>query len=118
MSRPPLTLREARSSDHALVIAVTGDLVLTNADDLEAAVESALAAGRSLVVLDLGGITHVDTPGLALMVRLQERCEAHGGELVVAALPRSFDEIADHLRLARRLRLAGSVESALEPPER
>ena len=118
MSRPPLTLREARASDRALVIAVTGDLVLTNAGELEAAVEAAFAGGRSRVVLDLGGISHVDTAGLALMVRLQERCEGAGGELVLAALPRSFDEMVDHLRLERRLRLAGSVEAALEPPER
>ncbi|HUP19817.1 MAG TPA: STAS domain-containing protein [Gemmatimonadota bacterium] len=118
MSRPPLILREARASDRTVVIAVTGDLVLTNSNELEAAIESAFAAGRIRVVLDLAGITHVDTPGLALMVRLQERCEARGGGLAVAALPRSFDEIVDQLRLARRLRLVGSVEAALEPPER
>lgn len=118
MKRPPLTLREARSTDHVLVVALAGDLVLTNADELRRAVEAAVETGRSRVVLDLAGVTHVDTPGLALLVQLQDRCRQAGGELVLAGLPGSFDDIVEVLRIGERIRRTASVESALEPPER
>lgn len=115
---PRLTIQDLPAPEGSTVLALGGDLVLTNVDLLRDAVEAAVAEGRDRVVLDFRGIVHVDTVGLALLVRLEERCEDAGGSLVVAGLPRTFDEIVERLYLRRRLRIVDSVESALESPGR
>lgn len=100
-----------------VVLAVEGDLVLTSRDVLRAAVESEVEAGAGRVILDLSGATHIDMPGFALLVRLQERCREGEAELIVAGLPTSFLEVFESLRLTTCLPLTEDVETAIELPE-
>lgn len=109
-----ISRREAPASE-VVVLSVSGDLVLASRAALVSAVEAEAADGARRVVVDLGSVSHVDMPAFAVLVRLHERCEERGVELVVAGLPESFQEVSEALRLPSYLRMTGDVEAALEP---
>lgn len=112
----PLEISRREASDRGIVVlSVSGDLVLASREALGSAVEAEAAAGARRVVVDLGSATHVDMPAFALLVRLHERCEEKGVELVVAALPESFQHVSLSLRLPSYLRMTADVEAALAP---
>ncbi len=101
-----------------MVLLVTGDLVVSNMSLLERAVDEALDAGGLRIVLDLGTLEHIDSPGLALLCRLQIRCEAAGGSFTVAGLPGRFVDLVGKLQLEQQIRFVRSVEEAEKRPGR
>ena len=105
----------ATSPEGAVVLAVVGDLVVSNMSLLERGVDEALDAGARRVVLDLSGLGHVDTPGLGLFYRLHRRCEGVGGEFAVAGLPERFSDLIRKLHLDEPVRFVRSVEEAERP---
>lgn len=109
---PLLIEPRSGSADGVLVLEVGGDLVVSNMSALEVAVDETLDAGVLRVILDLSAIGHVDTPGLGLLYRLDRRCEAAGGRLVVAGLPARFTELVQKLGLDERMGFAEGVQEA------
>lgn len=111
---------EARSTsaDGTVVLLVTGDLVVSNMSLLERAVDEALDAGGLRIILDFGPLEHIDSPGLALLCRLRNRCETAGGSFAVAALPGHFLDLIRKLQLEPQIRFVRSVEEAEKRPAR
>jgi anti-anti-sigma factor len=80
----PLSVDERRLATGVLVT-VTGEADSTNADWLESSIERAQRQGESLV-LDLSGLTFMDSSGLAVLLRLNAAARAQGGGLHLAAV--------------------------------
>jgi anti-anti-sigma factor len=59
--------------DHVVVAAVTGEIDISNARDLEAEIVAALPDGDARLVIDLGGLTFLDAAGVHLIYRLGDR---------------------------------------------
>ncbi|MET9250940.1 STAS domain-containing protein [Nonomuraea sp. NPDC003709] len=68
-----------------VLITVTGELDATNAHELESYAESQRRPGSGMV-LDLGGLTFLDSRGLHLLLRLHAAVGEQGGLLRVAAV--------------------------------
>lgn len=119
MSSPtgaPLRIeRRDAGTEGVVLLAVSGDLILTACDTLREAVEVALDEGPDRVVLDLARATHVDMSGFALLVHLHDASREADSELVVASLPLKFRETSDSLRLPDYLRMTDDVEAATGP---
>jgi len=80
----------ARPADgERLVVAVSGEVDLSNAGHVETQVAKAIA-GAVAVALDLNGVTYLDSRGLQLLLRLAERHVHHSLDLVIVAAPRSI----------------------------
>lgn len=69
---PEMSLMLA-SNDEDMVILVTGELDLSTAPRLGDALERALNDGRRVVV-DLAGVTFMDSQGLNTLARIHQRC--------------------------------------------
>ncbi|MEZ5410086.1 MAG: STAS domain-containing protein [Acidimicrobiales bacterium] len=88
--RPAAASVHTRPADGArLVVAVSGEVDLSNAGDVEAQVVEAMA-GVGAVAIDLNGVTYLDSRGLQLLLRLAERHAHHSLDLVIVAAPRSI----------------------------
>jgi anti-sigma B factor antagonist len=57
----------------APVIAIKGEVDLSNASVLQAQIDEILGAGVKRVVLDLSSLTFIDSSGIAVLVRLHNR---------------------------------------------
>jgi anti-sigma B factor antagonist len=71
--------------EYIQVVAVTGELDLSNASNLVRQVETAVRSGRNCVVIDLSGITHMDSTGLAAMIEAHHLTQARRGRLALVA---------------------------------
>ncbi|MEV4362763.1 STAS domain-containing protein [Nonomuraea sp. NPDC049625] len=79
----PLSL-SCRDLPGGVLITVTGELDATNAHELESYAESQRRPGSGMV-LDLGGLTFLDSRGLHVLLRLHAAVGEQGGLLRVAA---------------------------------
>jgi anti-sigma B factor antagonist len=71
------------------IVAVFGELDLATAPDLRDCLRAVVAGGQSTIVVDLLGVTFVDSTALGIMVSALKRCRELGGSLhVVIADPR------------------------------
>jgi anti-sigma B factor antagonist len=98
--------------DHVLVRA-QGELDLSSAGRVTAAVKEAFAHGRGSVLVDLSGVTFVDSTGLTALVRIHREAEARGTYVAVVAPSRSVRRVLDLLGLGDVLHVHNTVEQAL-----
>ena len=78
-----------RSFDDATeIVALTGELDLTNVGALRRRVQAALSNGRPYLVIDLAEVTHMDSTGLAELIAAHQRAaEVRGGLVLVVTSP-------------------------------
>jgi anti-sigma B factor antagonist len=70
----------------AQLLAVTGELDLSNVSDLRRRIESAFASGPPQLVIDLSQVTHMDSTGLAELISAHQRAmELHGRLVLVVS---------------------------------
>lgn len=75
-----LRLIERRLADGAIEIEVDGELDLSVADRLQAAIEE---AGPGPTMIDLTRCTFIDSTGIAVILRAYRQLEQDGGRIVV-----------------------------------
>jgi anti-anti-sigma factor len=81
---------EARDLAGARLVRVSGEVDLSNARDVMDAIAGAVTHDASVVVVDLGATTYLDSAGIAMLFRLAERLSHRRQELrlvVPAAAP-------------------------------
>ena len=80
------------------VVAITGELDLATAPDLEAVVLERLDAGQS-VVIDLRELQFMDSSGLRVLIAAHTRANEGAGEFAIVR-PREGSEVAKILAIA------------------
>lgn len=90
-----------------------GRLDLVSAAGLRATVDDAVAAGHPRLVVDLSGVTFVDSSGLGALVAGLKRARQAGGELRIAAAGEQVVTVLTLTRLVRVLRPYATVDEAL-----
>jgi anti-sigma B factor antagonist len=103
---------EQRPDTTPPVIAVTGEIDVATAPQLRECLHDVIARGEVTIVLDLLGVTFLDSTALGVLVGALKRCRELGGELhVVVADPRIV-KIFEITGLTSVFTLANSLESA------
>jgi anti-sigma B factor antagonist len=101
------------SQGSCAVVRVDGEIDLDSAGELsEAAVAALQEIGPSLV-LDLSGVTFMDSTGLKVLLAVHKRAELAGGRLVLAAPTRSVNRVVSVTGFDRTLAVAETVEAAV-----
>ncbi len=77
-------LSTSRVEDYA-VVAVTGELDVYTAPALEEALGDLVDAGSVRVVVDLTGVSFMDSTGLGLLIKALKWTREHGGALHIVA---------------------------------
>jgi anti-anti-sigma factor len=75
-----LTVRVEQDGE-ALVVRAFGELDLSNAKTLEAELRRAIAGDASGVILDLGGVSFLDSAGLRMVLMMARESLRNGGRL-------------------------------------
>lgn len=77
-----LTMRSERAGD-VHTIRLSGELDLATADDVERELERVEATDAATIVLDLSGLTFMDSTGVRLVVNAHARSRAAGQRLTL-----------------------------------
>jgi anti-sigma B factor antagonist len=67
------------------LVAVTGELDLSTADQVGRPIDEARSRGASTVVADLSNVSFIDSAALAMLVEKTKSVQKHSGEVVVVA---------------------------------
>jgi anti-sigma B factor antagonist len=70
----------------------------------------------SLLVVDLSGVTYIDSSGLAVLIEGMQNVEAYGGKFVLAGLQESVRPIFEIARLDQVFIIFPHVDAALAAP--
>ncbi len=95
---------ESRRESDRVVMVMDGELDMANAPALQAAIESDELSSPEAVVLDLQGLTFLDSTGLRVILAARELCRRRGQEFAVtpgsAQVQRllSVTGVGEHLR--------------------
>jgi anti-sigma B factor antagonist len=93
------------------VVMLSGELDIMDAATV-AATLSAIAAGGSMVIVDLARLRFLDASGLTALMLAREHARAAGGELLLAASQRQALLVLTAARLADVLPVYACVEDA------
>jgi len=86
--------------DGAATVAVTGEVDVYTAPILRERLYGVITGGASHVVLDLQGMTFIDSTGLGVIVGTLKRLRQDGGELMLRSPGRSTRKVLELTGLA------------------
>jgi anti-anti-sigma factor len=72
---------EAEQRGQACLVRMTGEVDMSNAKEVSAAIEGAMPNSARILVLDLAGTSYLDSGGVGLLFRLAERLRSRRQEL-------------------------------------
>ena len=82
---------EVRRRDDVTIVQPRGELDLVTVESLRAALDAIPRVGR--LVLDLRGLSFIDSSGLHLLVVLHQRAQRDGSQLSLVAPPAPVDRV-------------------------
>lgn len=98
----------------AAVITVDGHVDLRSTGRLRAAVDTAISEDADVVVLDLSGVSFMDSSGLGAVVGAMKACRQVERDLRVAGVSGRVADLMRLTQLDRVLELHGTVGDALD----
>jgi anti-sigma B factor antagonist len=69
--------------EYIQLVAVAGELDMSNSAELRRHVETSVRGGRNCVVIDLSDVTHMDSSGLAALIAAHQLTQARRGRLAL-----------------------------------
>jgi anti-sigma B factor antagonist len=91
------------------VVGVTGELDVASAPALRDSMLALLNRGVDSLVVDLRGVTFIDSTGVGSLLRLHHRQGLLGGRIHFVADQQAVLRVLDLMQLTRRLHVAASV---------
>jgi anti-anti-sigma factor len=104
---------EVRSEDRAAVIAVSGELDLASAPELEEELQRVAANGAELVILDLRELQFIDSTGLGLLIKAHRQAESMGRKFAIVRGQSQVQRLLGLTGIEERLTLVDSPEELL-----
>jgi len=93
---------EERQVGDVAIVKVVGDITLNKGGDvlLKDKINSLLQQGSKKVLLDLGGVSYVDSAGLGQLVHVHTTTTHHGGQLKLLNLSKRLTDLLVVTKLA------------------
>jgi anti-sigma B factor antagonist len=84
-----------KTTGEVTIITVKGDITLNQGGDvlLKDKVQSLLQQGKTKLVLDLGGVSYVDSAGLGQLVQIHATTKSKGGSLRIANVTKRLKDL-------------------------
>src|SRR3989442_11397499 len=102
-----------REDREVTVVALAGELDAASSPLVSESLEKLLATGRQRFVIDLVGVSVVDSSGLSTLVRFFKRVRSGGGRLRLVGLQRPVRRVFELTRLDRAFDIDGAVAEAV-----
>jgi anti-sigma B factor antagonist len=109
-----LKVATAQIGADAYVVSVTGELDLHSAAQLERELDAVLGRGARRVVVDLVGLTFIDSVALGLLTRAAKQLRTNGGECVVVSDDPRIVRVFEITGLDRIFRVERTLAEAVE----
>jgi anti-sigma B factor antagonist len=99
----------SRRLEHGIVIELTGDVDLATAEILEEELRRA-ESSEDLIVLDLQGVSFMDSTGIRMVIGADQRIRDRAGTLRVVRVPPQVHKLFELVGIIDRLTIGDSVD--------
>ena len=104
---------EVSDVDGAGVLALAGELDLSSGSTLEQALERLLSGDARQVIVDLRQLEFMDSTGLSILIKAQQRAEQGGKRLALVKGPPQVQRLLTLTGVAERIPFADSVDELI-----
>ena len=108
----PLSISVAEDCHGVRVVALTGELDFLSASDLGARLSDLRGQTGSAVVIDVSGLTFIDSTGLNVLVAGVQAIQATSS-VVVAGASKHVSRVFEIVRLDETVRVESTIEDAM-----
>jgi anti-sigma B factor antagonist len=106
---------EAKDTSGVTVLTLSGRVTLGDeSNQLRSKIKELLSQGKKRLVLDLGGVSYIDSAGLGTMVAAYTSARNEGGDIRLANVTKKFDELLNITKLVTIFSVSDSVADALK----
>jgi anti-sigma B factor antagonist len=106
---------DAKGSDGVTVLTLAGRVTLGDeSNQLRSKIKELLAQGKKRLVLDLGGVSYIDSAGLGTLVAAYTSARNDGGEIRLANVTKKFGELLNITKLVTIFDVYDSVTDSLK----
>jgi anti-sigma B factor antagonist len=99
MTESKLTIAERQAGDVTILI-LTGQMLLDDGDlAFGKRIRDLIERGFAKVVVDLGGVTYIDSSGVGMLVAKMKSLKEHGGDMRLLNLNRRAESLLGMLKL-------------------
>ena len=104
---------EVSKQDDVTVIAVEGQLIVGNRQELKQKVLDELEAGARKFLIDFSNTGYIDSSGLGVLVSLSKKIREQGGELRLARLNEDLRTLFELTKLDTLFHIADDRDEAM-----
>jgi anti-anti-sigma factor len=108
----PLSISVADDGDGVRVVALTGELDFLSASDLGARLSDLRGQTGNAVVIDVSGLTFIDSTGLNVLVAGVQAIQATSS-VVVAGASKHVSRVFEIVRLDETVRVESTIEDGM-----
>src|SRR5512146_2021888 len=106
---------ETKESAGVTVLTLAGRVTLGDeSNQMRTKIKELLAAGKKRLVLDLGGVSYIDSAGLGTLVAAYTSTRSNGGDIKLANITEKFDELLSITKLLTVFSVYKTVDEALK----
>jgi anti-sigma B factor antagonist len=106
---------DVKESDGVTVVTLAGRVTLGDeSNQMRTKIKELLAQGKKRLVLDLGGVSYIDSAGLGTLVAAYTSARSSGGDVKLANITEKFDELLNITKLLTVFSVYKSVDEALK----
>ena len=101
---------DLRHENDRVVVELAGELDMANAPLLQSSIEGSELSGTKTVVLDLQGLTFLDSTGLRIILAAREQCWRRGQEFAVTPGSQQVQRLLSVTGVGEHLRTIASAD--------
>jgi anti-sigma B factor antagonist len=113
---PEEAIQVRQHAKGTMVLEVSGEVDIVRSPDLQVSLQQAIGdiPGKGTVIVDLSGVTYMDSSGVATLVRGLQLSRKKGVGLVLCAMQDRVRSIFEIARLDTVFPIAGTLDEALQ----
>ena len=108
-----MTFSVRKESNGVVVVAVDGQLIVGNRQELKQRILDALEAGDRKFLVDFSRTGYIDSSGLGVLVSLSKKIRDQGGDLRLAGLNEDLKTLFELTKLDTLFGISDSPDEAL-----
>jgi anti-sigma B factor antagonist len=108
-----MTFNLRKEAGGVVVVAVDGQLIVGNRQELKQQVIDALEGGARKFVVDFTRTGYIDSSGLGVLVSLSKKIREHGGDLRLAGLNEDLQTLFELTKLDTLFAITRTTQEAL-----
>jgi anti-sigma B factor antagonist len=112
-AEPQFDLTEDTVDDRTHVITVSGEIHVSTAPTFSRRLNDAIGQGKTAVVLDLAGVTFIDSTGLSVLLNGLRRVTRRGGRMAIVCTNPTVLRLFEITRLDTTFEIVRSRDEAL-----